>query len=78
MKSTASLMVCVPPKCGALDTARFARKATWQQAADRLHCSPNRLTGLRIAKFATSMGLAMRIIQALHRPAADFIDVAAW
>jgi hypothetical protein len=63
---------------GALDAARSARKATWQQAADRLHCSPNQLTGLRTAKFATSMRLAMRITQALHRPAADFIYVAEW
>jgi hypothetical protein len=29
-------------------------------------------------KFAIGMRLAMRITQALHRPAADFIDVAQW
>ena len=63
---------------GTLNTARTARRATWQQAADHLHCTPSQLTGLRIAKFATGMRLAMRITQALHRPAADFVYVAEW
>jgi len=63
---------------GALNAARTARGATWQQAADHLHCTPSQLTGLRTAKFATGMRLAMRITQALHRPAADFIYVAEW
>jgi hypothetical protein len=37
------------------------------------------LTGLRTAKFATGMGLAMRITQGLGRPpAADFVYVANW
>jgi hypothetical protein len=63
---------------GALNAARTARGATWQQAADRLHCTPSQLTGLRTAKFATDMRLAMRITQALHRPAADFVYVAEW
>jgi hypothetical protein len=62
----------------ALNAARTARGATWQQAADRLHCTPSQITGLRTAKFATSMQLAMRITQALHRPAADFVYVAEW
>lgn len=60
------------------NAARSARGATWQQAAERLHCTPSQLTGLRHAKFATSMRLAMRITQALHRPAADFVYVAEW
>jgi hypothetical protein len=38
-----------------LNAARTARGATWQQAADRLDCSPNQLTGLRTAKFAPGM-----------------------
>ena len=63
---------------GALNAARTARHATWQQAADRLHCTPGQLTGLRTAKFATSIRLAMRITQALHRPAADFVYIAEW
>jgi hypothetical protein len=63
---------------GALNAARTVRGATWQQAADRLHCTPSQLTGLRTAKFATGMELAMRITQALRRPAADFVYAAQW
>jgi len=63
---------------GALNAARSARSATWQQAADRLRCTPSQLTGLRTLKFATGMQLAMRVTQALHRPAADFVYVAEW
>ncbi|MGH9718376.1 MAG: hypothetical protein ACRD4R_16835 [Candidatus Acidiferrales bacterium] len=61
-----------------LDAARTARGATWKQTAARLHCTPSQLTHLRTAKYATGMRLAMRITQALHRPAADFIYVAEW
>jgi hypothetical protein len=61
-----------------LNTARTARGATWQQTAKHLYCTPNQLTGLRTAKFATSMRLAMKITQALHRPAAHFVYVAEW
>ena len=62
----------------ALNTARTVRGATWQQAAEHIHCTPSQLTGLRTAKFATGMGLAMRITQALRRPAADFVYAADW
>lgn len=61
-----------------LDAARIARGATWQQAAERLRCTPRQLTGLRTAKYATGMRLAMRITQTLRRPAADFIYAAEW
>lgn len=62
----------------ALNTARTERAETWQQVAERLHCTPSQLKGLRTAKFATGMRLAMRITQALRRPAADFIEPACW
>jgi hypothetical protein len=62
----------------ALNAARTARGATWQQLAGRLRCTPSQLTGLRTAKFATGMRVAMRITQALERPAADFIYAAQW
>jgi hypothetical protein len=39
---------------------------------------PNQLPGLRTAKFATGMDLAMRIAQWLGRPAADFVYRATW
>jgi hypothetical protein len=61
-----------------LDAARTSRGATWQQAAARLHCTPSQLMHLRTAKFATGMSLAMRITQAVRRPAADFVYVAEW
>jgi hypothetical protein len=61
-----------------LNAARTARDATWQQTADRLGCSPSQLTGLRTAKFGTGIETAMRITQALRRPAADFVYAAKW
>jgi len=63
---------------GVLNHARTERGATWQKAAQRIHCTPSQLTGLRTAKFATGMVLAMRITQALRRPAADFVYAADW
>src|SRR5215475_12638753 len=63
---------------GFLNHARTERGATWQRAAERIHCTPSQLTGLRTAKFATGMALAMRITQALRRPAADFVYAADW
>lgn len=61
-----------------LDAARTARGATWPQTAAHLHCTPSQLTGLRTAKFATGMRVAMRITQALRRPAAHFVYIAEW
>ena len=63
---------------GVVDAARTARGTTWQQAAEHIRCTPSQLTGLRTAKFATGMVLAMRITQALRRPAADFVYAADW
>jgi len=62
----------------ALNAERIERGATWQQTAHALRCTPSQLTGLRTAKFATGMRLAMRITQGLRRPAADFVYVAKW
>jgi hypothetical protein len=61
-----------------LDTARKVRNATWQQTAAYVGCTTNQLTGLRTARFATGLTVAMRITQALHRPAADFVYPADW
>ncbi len=57
----------------AIDSERRAKGLTWRQLAAILGCTPSQLTGLRTARFATSMGLAMRIVQWLDRPAADFV-----
>jgi hypothetical protein len=62
----------------ALDAERRERALTWPALADQLHCTPSQLTGLRTARFATSMRLAMRICRWLGRPAADFIHAARW
>ena len=61
-----------------MDTKRHQEGLTWQQLADLLGCTSSQLTGLRTARFATGMDLAMRIVQWLDRPAADFIYAAKW
>jgi hypothetical protein len=62
----------------AMNERRGRESLTWLQLAQVLGCSPNQLTGLRSAKFATSMTIAMRIVQWLGRPAAEFVYVASW
>jgi hypothetical protein len=62
----------------ALNTKRQLEALTWPELAKVLRCTPSQLTGLRTAKFATGMTLAMRITQWLDRPAADFVYVAKW
>lgn len=59
-----------------LNEARIRREATWSQTAAHLGCTASQLTGLRTARYATNMRLAMAITQALRRPAADFIYAA--
>jgi len=63
---------------GAMDQKRRQEGLTWQQLADQLGCTSNQLTGLRTARFATGMDLAMRIVQWIDRPAADFVYPARW
>ncbi len=62
----------------AMDEKRREEGLTWSALATILRCSSNQLTALRTAKFATGMDLAMRIVQWLERPAADFVYAAAW
>jgi hypothetical protein len=62
----------------ALDAQRRLRALTWLQLSEELGCSANQLTGIRTARFAISMVLAMRIVQWLERPARDFIYAAVW
>jgi hypothetical protein len=61
-----------------LNDARKSRGVTWAQTARELHCQPGQLTGLKTARYATGMGLAMRIVQWVDRPAADFTYLARW
>lgn len=62
----------------ALDEERRARGLTWKETAEEIGCAPNQLTGLKTAKFATNMNLAMRVVQWLGRPAADFVYRSRW
>jgi hypothetical protein len=62
----------------ALDSHRRALELTWPELARHLRCTASQLTGLRTARFAIDMNLAMKIVQWLQRPAADFIYAAEW
>jgi hypothetical protein len=60
-----------------LNEQRQQRHLTWAKLAERLDCTPSRLTNLRNARLA-DMDLAMRVTQWVRRPAADFIHPAEW
>src|SRR5581483_11007430 len=62
----------------AMDTERRSVQLPWNQLARILRCTPNQLTGIRTARFATGMSVAMNIVQWLDRPAADFVYAAEW
>ncbi|MFZ0128908.1 MAG: hypothetical protein WB808_05880 [Candidatus Dormiibacterota bacterium] len=51
---------------------------TVEKLARELRCTPSQLTGIRTARFAIGMGLAMRVVQWLGRSAADFVHPAEW
>ena len=62
----------------ALDSLRRERSFTWLQLAYELQCSPSQLSGIKRARFAIGMKLAMRIVTWLDRPARDFVHAANW
>jgi hypothetical protein len=62
----------------ALDSERRERTFTWPQLAHELQCSPSQLSGIKGARFAIGMRLAMRIVAWLDRPARDFVHAANW
>jgi hypothetical protein len=62
----------------ALDEQRRERNLTWPQLARELRCTANQLSGLKRARFAIGMRLAMRIVTWLGRPARDFVYAAKW
>jgi hypothetical protein len=61
-----------------MDEQRREVGLTWVNLAGRLECTSSQLTGLRTARFATGMRVAMNIVQWLERPAADFVYPAKW
>ena len=60
----------------ALNARRRGEALTWMALAELLGCTQSQLTGIKTARFATGMCLAMRITQWLGRPAADFVYAA--
>jgi transcriptional regulator with XRE-family HTH domain len=72
----------LPALAESLDTRRRERGLTWKQLAKELRCTEHQVTGIRTARFAIgmrlAMRLAMRIVQWLERPAADFIHAERW
>jgi hypothetical protein len=62
----------------AMNARRRQERLTWQVLADQLGCTPTQLTGVKTARFAIGMRLAMRITQWLDRPAAEFTYAASW
>ena len=62
----------------AMDGQRREERLTWKALADLLCCTHSQLTGIKRARFAIGMRLAMRITQWLALPASEFIYAARW
>lgn len=62
----------------ALDSQRREQSLAWPQLAQELRCTPSQLSGIKRARFAVGMKLAMRIVTWLDRPARDFVYAANW
>ena len=62
----------------ALDAKRREKDLTWVELACKLRCSANQLTGVRTARYAIGMRLAMRIVRWLDCPASCFIHATRW
>lgn len=62
----------------AVKARREELRLTWRQAAREIGCTPSQLMGIRTARYAINMKLAMRITQWLGQPSSDFIYAAQW
>jgi len=62
----------------ALNARRREEGLTWSELARQLRSSSNQLTGIKTARYAVGMKLAMRIVHCLQRPASSFIYAARW
>jgi hypothetical protein len=85
--ATAQLPAAGPDRClrwdlpalyVAVNARRLEQQLTWKELAARVHCSEHQLTGIRTARYAIGMKLAMRIVQWLERPASAFVYAAEW
>lgn len=63
---------------GAMNERRRDERLTWKALAHMLGCTQSQLTGIKTARFAIGMRLAMRITQWLARPAGEFVYAARW
>lgn len=61
-----------------LNLRRHERGLTWKALAAELQCTENQVRGIRTAKYAIGMRLAMRIVAWLEQPSARFIFAATW
>jgi hypothetical protein len=61
-----------------MNERRRDERLTWKALAHMLGCTQSQLTGIKTARFAVGMRLAMRITQWLARPAAEFVYAARW
>ncbi len=68
----------LPKLYDSLDARRHEQGLTWPQLAHELRCTPSQLSGIRRARFAISIKLAMRIVQWLDCPAREFVYAAGW
>lgn len=57
----------------AMDAARRDNGLSWPELAQLLQTTPSQLGGMRTARFAVGMRVAMKVTQWLERPAADFV-----
>jgi DNA-binding XRE family transcriptional regulator len=66
----------LPRLYDAINARRQEHGMTWPRLAKVIGCTPSQLMGIRKARYAINMKLAMRIVQWLGRPAADFVYLA--
>lgn len=62
----------------AMDAQRRERELTWSELARTLRCTSHQLSGIKTARYAFGMRLAMKIVGWLDRPAATFVEGARW
>jgi hypothetical protein len=62
----------------ALNERRGKQNQTWREVAEQIRCTEHQLTGIKSARYAIGMRLAMRIVQWLERPASAFVYAAEW